>query len=567
MPGLARIPNLGHALRDALIMHKPRVALIEANRHQETARLTFQEVWRESGRLTGLLREHGVAPGDRVAILMTNQWRWPVSAIAVIWSGAVLVPLDYKLPPADQAKLLAFSEARALITESAIARELEPHLTNLSTRPILVVAPDPDLPAGARDWNAEPRSTPDIHLEQQPEDVACIVFSSGAGGDPKGCMMPHRAYLAQAETLAEMFPFGPGDRFFSILPSNHAIDFMSGFLIPLLTGGTVVHQRTLRPEYLAWTLRHYQITHMAAVPLLLEALKRRIEEKTSSRSPLARDLFDMGARINRELTLRTPSHGLSRLLLKPLHDEFGGRLRLIFAGGAFVPEFLARWFYDRGLPVVIGYGLTEAGAVLTVNGLSPWRGDSVGRPIPGVEIRIHAPDSSGPGEVWARGPNLMRGYLNNPELTAETMADGWLRTGDLGWLDASDHLHLVGRRKNLIVTAGGKNVYPEDVESSLAGLPGAEEFCIFADSYIWPAGSMIGEQLVIAIRWSPGADLNHGLTELRSRNRLLADFRRVSHVLNWSQPFPRTASMKIKREALAREIRESLTREEALRPI
>src|SRR5437764_9652133 len=190
---------------------------------------------------------------------------------------------------------------------------------------------------------------------------------------------------------------------------------------------------------------------------------------------------------------------ISRLLLKQVHEAFGGELRAIIVGGAFTEPQTLQFFYDLGIPVANGYGLTEAGTAITVNDLKPFRADTVGKPLPGMEVKIVNPAPDGVGEVYVRSKTIMSGYLNEPELTAETIVDGWLRTGDLGKFDAQGHLHLSGRKHNMIVTEEGKNIYPEDIEAVFESLP-VKEFCLFAANYIWPRRSMVGEQLIIVIR-------------------------------------------------------------------
>ena len=171
-------------------------------------------------------------------------------------------------------------------------------------------------------------------------------------------------------------------------------------------------------------------------------------------------------------------------------------------GGAFTEPQTLQFFYDLGIPVANGYGLTEAGTAITVNDLRPFRADTVGKPLPGMEVRIVEPDKDGIGEVFVRSKTVMSGYLNEPELTAEAIVDGWLKTGDLGRFDVAGHLQLFGRKKNMIVTEEGKNIYPEDIEAIFESLP-VKEFCVFAANYIWPQRSMTGEQLVLVIRiWS-----------------------------------------------------------------
>jgi long-chain acyl-CoA synthetase len=240
-------------------------------------------------------------------------------------------------------------------------------------------------------------------------------------------------------------------------------------------------------------------------------------------------------------------------------------LRLIFAGGAFVDPELANYFYRLGLPVVIGYGLTEACTVLTLNDLKPFRPDTVGAPIAGVELELRDQDASGVGEVCVRSKTIMQGYYQAPEATQEVLVDGWLLTGDLGTVDASGHLKLVGRRKNMIVTEGGKNIYPEDIESAFENVP-CEELCVFAQRFIWREQELRGEGLCVVVRPKAGVDPDAALAAIRAANRKLADFKRVSAFALLHSEFPRTASLKIKRNELAEQVRKAIDAPTALGP-
>jgi len=252
---------------------------------------------------------------------------------------------------------------------------------------------------------------------------------------------------------------------------------------------------------------------------------------------------------------------LSRMLLGSVHRAFGGDLLALITGGAFMEPSTMQFFYDLGIPVVNGYGLTEAGTALTLNDLRPFRADTVGKPLPGVDLRILNPDAEGVGEVVVRSATVMSHYLNDPELTMETIIDGWLLTGDLGRLDRKGHLHLLGRKKNMIVTEGGKNIYPEDIETVFDGLP-VKEYSVFAANYIWPKKELGHEVLTLVLRLEQNQKFDSQLLqEISVRNRRLPDFKRASGYLIWEKDFPRTASMKIKRQALAEEIGKSVARE------
>ena len=551
---LSRISCLGEALRDGLLTYKSNPALFELDRHRETAELSYRELRREAERVAGGLQAAGFAPGDRCAILMANQSKWVIADLATLWAGGVLVPLDYKLTPEEQLALVAHARPKVLVTEHHIYRDLlEAGRDALEgVRVIVTEAPETMNLAGAERFEAVGG---DFRFELRVrDDLASIVYSSGTGGRPKGCMLTHDNYLSQAMVLGRMFPMEEGDRYFSILPTNHAIDFMCGTVIPFLFGAAVVHQRTLRAEFLAPTMKRYSVTHTALVPRILRNIEEKIREQLDELPEWKRVAVDSLMGLNDLATQKAPNAKLSRALLGPIHDRFGGRLRTIFAGGAYVDPALAEFFYKLGFPVAIGYGLTEACTVLTVNELKPFRATTVGTAVDGVELSLRDVNDEGVGEVYARGSTIMKGYLDEPELTAEALVGGWLRTGDLGTIDAGGHLRLFGRARNMIVTAGGKNVYPEDLESAFSAVD-CEELCIFAADYIWPRRELAGEQLTLVVRPREGqseAALREALAEA---NRKLVDYKRVASYVMWSEEFPRTASMKIKRGELAEQVR------------
>jgi long-chain acyl-CoA synthetase len=563
MLDLTQYESLGAALAAALEKWPNEVCLIEADRERERCRLTYRQFAEAAAPLAAALQESGFAAGDRAAIIMTNQPKWLISAYAVFGSGGVLVPLDYKLTPAEQLALLDHSQARFLIVEyplwRAIVQSAEFERQNQTAVLVTEAPPDADL-AGACRWEeARGAGAPEIRPRKR-SDAACIVYSSGTGGRPKGCVLTHGNYLEQCRALTALYPFWPGVRYLSILPTNHAIDFMAGFIGPFVCGAAVVHLRTLRPEYVREAFTRYKITYVTLVPLVLKNLEKGLRERFAKLPPPKRVVFQTLMMLNRMMTLSRPNLELSRRLLPQVHAAFGGELRAMFVGGAFTEPATLQFFYDLGIPVANGYGLTEAGTVITLNDFAPFRPDTVGKPLPGTEVRIANPGPDGIGEVAVRGRTVMSHYLDDPELTAETIQDGWLMTGDLGRLDAGGHLQLFGRKKNMIVTAEGKNIYPEDIENVFEGLA-VKEFCIFAVNYLWPARTMVGEQLVLVVRPEPGQTLTETLrAEIAARNQRLLPYKRVGGYLAWEEDFPRTASLKIKRGVLAEQVRQRLER-------
>jgi len=336
---------------------------------------------------------------------------------------------------------------------------------------------------------------------------------------------------------------------------------MIGFIGSFVCGACVVHLRTLRPEFVRDAFVRYKITYVALVPMVLKNLERGLRAKFDELSPVKRFVLDRMIALNKLLTRRRPNVKLSRRLLPQVHQAFGGQLLAIIAGGAFIEPSTAQFFYDLGVPIVVAYGLTEACMGVTANDLKPFRADTVGKPVPGVELRILNPDEDGIGEVAVKSRTVMSNYLDDPELTAQTIVEGWLLTGDLGRFDGTGHLQLFGRKKNMIVTEGGKNIYPEDVETVFDGLA-VKEYCIFAASYVWPQKSLGNEMLVLVVRLEQGQEFNDALRDdIVARNRRLADYKRVGGYVVWEKDFPRTASLKIKRGELAAEMGRGAGRE------
>ena len=435
-----RYGSLGALLHDALLQYKTETALLECSRKRIAHELSYLEVKREAEALACRLAELGVGAATPVALVMSNQAAWPIAALATFFRGGVLVPLDYKLSGSEKESLLRHSGAAVLIAEYGQWREMKQVRQGaLGPLEVLVTeAPEREpLPANHRRWTlglnlgskrgskqdskrgskleatAADRSAFEL-VAREREDVACIVYSSGTGGAPKGCLLTHDNYLEQYRTLLERFPYEVGDRFFSVLPSNHAIDFMSGFVGAFACGATVVHQRSLRPELLRWVLREQGITHMAIVPLLLEAFERRLDEALDERGEVERALLEGLRQVNAAATLKKPRRWLSKRLMKPVRDQVGPDLKLLFCGGAYVDPARARRFYELGLPIAIGYGLTEACTVLTVNDLKPFRADSAGRPLEGVKLEIRDADAHGVGEIWAQSRTVFPGIPRRP---------------------------------------------------------------------------------------------------------------------------------------------------------
>src|SRR6266513_6024467 len=312
----SKYQSIGEALRDALIQYSNEVCLIETDREAEKERLTYRDFKERAHPLAKALQDGGFADGARASIIMTNQSKWLISAYAIFFTGGVLVPLESKLTPDEQWHLLKHSNATLLITEYPIWRQLgasagRAAATNVQTVLVTGAPASADL-AGARRWEDFRGEDEPVFIARKRQDTACIVYSSGTGGRPKGCMMTHHNYLEQCAALTSLYPFWPGVRYLSILPTNHAIDFMVGFIGPFVCGASVVHLRTLRPEYVRDAFVRYRISYMSLVPMVLKNLERGLKAKFDELPRLKRMLLDRMIALNKLLTRRRPNLKLSR---------------------------------------------------------------------------------------------------------------------------------------------------------------------------------------------------------------------------------------------------------------
>jgi long-chain acyl-CoA synthetase len=437
--------------------------------------------------LAAALRELGVAPGDRVGLLSENRPEWAVTDYACLTTRCADVPIYPTLPASQTAYILRDAGAVAVFVSTR--EQLDKLLAVRADLPALrhVIAFDPlDLPADVTAFHellergrAAASRYPNWReeaLRVTPDDLATIIYTSGTTGEPKGVMLSHGNIASNVAATCQVFDVRESDECLSLLPLSHIFERMAGHYVMLHAGVVISYARSV--ETVAQDMLAVRPTLMLAVPRLYEKFYARALE-AASRSPITLRLFRWAKRVGERYADLRLAHapvplGLSlqqrvadRLVFAKLRRATGGRLRYFVSGGAPLNPEIARFFFAAGLPVLEGYGLTETSPVISVNTLDRLRLGTVGRPIPGVEVRI-AED----GEILTRGPHVMRGYYNRPDDTAQVLdADGWLHTGDIGHLDSDGYLVITDRKKDLIVTAGGKNIAPQPIENRLKTNP------------------------------------------------------------------------------------------------
>jgi len=461
---LRRHDDLVSLLDEAAERHGHAPALLL--RHPDgMQRVSYADLRGRVAATAARLRASGLEPGDRVLLAGANHPDWVVAWFAVLRAGCVVVPVEPGLAEEMAVNIATFASVKAALLDAG-AVDAFGHV-------LLVPIYDLHDATGPGHDGGLPEHLPG------PDDTASILFTSGTTGVPKGVMLSHANFTSLLASLARIFKLGPKDRVLSVLPLHHTFEFTCGLLLPLASGAQVLYLDEISGEALLSGLQNGRITGMVGVPALWELLERRIRTQVKERGPLFATAFDLGLELNRLLGARL-GLDIGKTLFGQVHDRLGGNIRLLISGGAALPKDTHKFFAGLGLHLAEGYGLTEAAPVLTVSEGKPGaRSGNVGRPIPGVELMIRAPDDQGVGEVLARGPNVMSGYFADREATADVLdGDGWLHTGDLGRLDAKGRLVLVGRAKDVVVTASGENIHLDDVEDRLGAIPGVREYSL-----------------------------------------------------------------------------------------
>jgi long-chain acyl-CoA synthetase len=501
---------------------------------------TYRQLAARSQALAAALASWDVHPGDRVAILAEPGGDWVVAFFAILGAGAVVVPLDSKLQAAELAAILDHAQAVGCLTSPRL------HATATGLPGPAWVRTPAEAPDGAS-MDAEGRLGP----PRSPDDVAILSYTSGTTGRPKGVEITFANLSHQVEALTACQDLHPGDVLLSILPLSHMLELTCGLLGALRAGATVCHSPALHPHEVGQLIRDGRVSRMVVVPLFLRLLKKSIELQVRQAGPVAARAFALA----HALAARLPARRLRRLLFGGVHRRLGGRLAVLYCGGAPLDAEVAAFFERMGVHIYQGYGLTETSPVVAMNSPAHHRPGSVGRPLTGLAVAIAAD-----GEILVRGPSVMRGYFRDPERTAEAVdADGWLHTGDLGRLDPDGFLYVTGRAKNLIVLDSGKKVQPEEVEEVLAGSGLVAEVCVLGRRAT--QGLDAGwEQVCAVVVPSDEARREHPdpselerviRQDVRERARVLAAYKRPAAVVVHHGELPKTATRKLLRPQIA----------------
>ncbi len=504
----------------------------------------------------------GLKKGDRIAILGPNSPEWAKAYLSSGFAGCINVPIDSLLSDNEKQQLIAKAEVKAAFVASRFLDILD-DLPKGFPLPKHIICLDHDhkspgpgimtmdmLKAAAKGKKA--RKFPKISKD----DVAAIIFTSGTTGVPKGVMLTHWNIVSDCIACSMAVDIGE-ERFLSVLPMHHTFECTAGFLLPIYCGCHITYARSLRSRYIMEDLKACRGTVMLGVPLLFQKMKEGIERALDRASAPRKLVFK--AMWNLVVAAeRAGNPYMGKKVFRSLRRKAGlDTIRYFVSGGAALPPYVPIFFRRLGIDIIQGYGLTESSPVLTLNPLDRPKNESVGPPLPGVEVKVVNPDRDGVGELAFRGPMIMKGYLNNPEATKEVLdEEGWLYTGDLGFVDREGYVYICGRAKNLIVTSAGKNVYPEEIEFLLNKSKIILESMVFG-KHVESGGEEVCAVIVPDFETLAQRKDQESLDEQRLNklmdaevkkvNRLLASYKRIKHFYVINEELPKTSTKKIKR--------------------
>lgn len=510
MINLGKIKTLADFIKEVAHTYGGKTALKFRPKFRSVS-FTYEDIYELSKTYGQILKNGGIKKGDRVIIWAPNSPYWVAAFFGIQLVGAVAVPLNVQSRGDFIEKIIKATETKFILKSQILPSFGD---LNLAFFDLETIKPQKDLGlfSPAIDGN----------------DLAEIVYTSGTTGFPKGVMLTHKNILSDLAGVFSVIQLTEKDRGLSILPLSHSFEQIGGMLVPLAAGAQVTYATALNSISISKNLVEDKITKMAAVPEFLKLTIRRLEETAKEKGK--KKVLDLCFKLSQG----TASMRIRRILFHFVLKRFGSHLNTIFSGGAALDEEVGKKWEALGIYILQGYGTTEASPVISANTYSDRKITSVGRPLPQVEVRI-----SKDGEILARGENIFPGYWRDEEKTREVFEDSWYKTGDLGFIDRDSHLHIKGRKKYMIVTEAGVNVYPEDLEFELNKLPGVEDSCV--------VGLKVGDRLLIhAVLLGKNFD-PEGVVGLA--NKKLESYQQIQEYSAWPfDDFPRTVTKKVKRD-------------------
>ncbi len=537
--------------------HQNKLALEDLN-ETPISRVTYSSLLETVLRFGNALKSIGIKERDHVALIGENRVQWAISYLTAMTFNLVIVPVDKNLGVNEILNILHESDSSSVIFSEAYApvfSEKRAALKHIRTYVNMDLrSHEGDVYSMVELINRSPAAEPNSLPKINPDELAAILFTSGTLGRAKGVMLSQKNIASNLVDMVGFFGIFPEDRFLSVLPLHHTYECTCGMLCPLYGGSSVTYARSLKT--VVEDMQKARPTMLLAVPLMYDkmfkAIYRGISEKKLV-APIIRPMIRAT-----DFLSKIGWKNSKKAIFKEIHHKFGGSVRCFIAGGAAPDPLVAKGLREFGFGFVQGYGLTETSPILTLNRLQDFKDNSAGTPLPHVQIRIANPDANGVGEVYAKGPNVMLGYYRSEKATQEAFDDGWFRTGDVGLIDADGFLHISGRKKNVIISKGGENVFPEEIEDALNRSPFIIESMVYGEKNE-KEGEIIAAQIVvdaeafIELADSKGVSITPELIhevidgEVRRVNREFQTYKQIKKFIVRDEEFQKTTTQKIKR--------------------
>ncbi len=550
-------------------LYKNQMALM-MREGEEWITFTYDDMYHLVTRLARFLKEElGLKKGDKGAIIGDNSPYWAISYFAYHWAGITVIPVDARLKPQEIKFILQHSEAKVIIAQDRFLEDLMEIQKDVPTLKY-IISKQPNKYGLVSLSDIFKKVKEGIPRENVAfDDYAVILYTSGTTGVSKGVVLSHKNIMSDVDSLYQTLEYGPGDTFFSVLPIHHVYEQTCGLVVPIAGGATIAYASSLKSKVMIEEMQYVKPTVMLVVPLLLEKIVEGIL-KNVEKSGLAVKAIFTGMRGASKFLDAILKGRASRTIFKKVRAQLGmDNLRYLISGGAALPRWVSKALEEMGFPILQGYGLSETSPVITLNPLCCPKNDSAGLPVPYAEIKIHDPNEEGIGEIAVKGPMVMVGYYKNEEATREVFTeDGWFLTGDLGYFDEDGYLYITGRKKSVIVTAGGKNVYPEEVETVLLKSPYIQEVLVVGaydpekkkediHAIVYPNFDVVREYFEQQGVRNPTMDDIYKLIdrEIDTYCSELAEYKRVKKFTIREEEFPKTTSMKIKRYLFQQQFR------------
>ena len=500
--------------------------------------------------------------GKKVALIGENRYEWCITYLATVNGTGVIVPLDKELPLNEIENLLSISEAGAVVFSDRFGDELKMLQTSLPSRPYLInmdIDDDTDdvlsfrklVRKGTELIMSGDRSYLDTEIDSNA--LSILLFTSGTTELAKGVMLSHKNLCSDIMSVCSVLYLDSGDSSLSILPLHHTYECTCGFLVMIYNGCTVSFNEGLK--HIAKNLKETHPTILFLVPLILESMYKRVWDQAAKQRGLKTKL-KIAVFIS-DFLLNVFKIDLRKKLFKQIHDNIGGRVRLIISGAAAINPEVSKGFRSLGIRLLQGYGLTECSPIVSVNTDKQFKDDSIGPALPGMEVKIENADRNGIGEIAVRGDNVMSGYYKNDPATQKVLIDGWLYTGDLGYMDSDGFLYITGRKKNVIVTKNGKNIFPEEVEAYINKSPYILESLVWGQYDETTGETLVNAQIVPAFdeikqrlkmeEPSPEDIYRIISNEIRNINKSMPLYKHIRNFTIRENEFAKTTTRKIKR--------------------